>query len=337
MKKTLKIFAAILTVLVLAFFALASHLVPSQQPNRDASYRSRIARIWPEALVRSEAFNPVFLGRDWWVKTIQALFDNPFMKDGPYVAAYPASATNPATAVIVIPGGGYAMRSEKSEGQDIAYWLNDHCIAAFVLNYRLQRHPAPLADALRAIQFIRHNYKKYNIDPDKIGVMGFSAGGHLAATASTLYAQKFTSVNDDISQISARPDFSVLAYSVIDFKQFVNQGSLDNLLGASPSDELKQLLSPARQVTAETPPAFVWTSKEDARVMYQNSELYAKALADHGVHNELHLFAAGRHGSALAQDEEFAKAWPDLMLSWLHRENLLLNSGTSCHPSHGAG
>ena len=224
-------------------------------------------------------------------------------------------AAKPTAAVLILPGGGYFFRSEQYEGMDIAEWLNTQGIAAFVLNYRLKQYPAPLDDTQMALRVLRRNADLYNIDPKRLGIMGFSAGGHLAALASTLYDEGDVANPDPLRQQSSRPDFSVLAYAIVSFSDPLNAGVRENLLGDAPEPALIDLLSAEQQVTSATPPAFIWTAKTDSVVPFENSIAYEQALLAAGVPVETHLYPEGRHGSALAQDEVYARVWPDQCLA----------------------
>ena len=244
-------------------------------------------------------------------------FYNVFLETGPYLLTYPVVAAKPTAAVLILPGGGYFFRSEQYEGMDIAEWLNAQGIAAFVLNYRLKQYPAPLDDTQMALRVLRRNAGLYNLDPERLGVMGFSAGGHLAALASTLYDEGDATSLDPLRQQSSRPDFSVLAYAIVSFSEPLQAGVRANLLGDAPEPALIDLLSAEQQVTSATPPAFIWTAKTDSVVPFENSIAYEQALLAAGVPVETHLYPEGRHGSALAQDEVYARVWPQQWLTWL--------------------
>lgn len=202
-------------------------------------------------------------------------------------------------AVLVLPGGGYGLCSNQ-EGAPVAAWLNSIGISAFVLDYRVapSEHPAPYHDARRAIQYIRYHAEEFNIDPDRIGVIGFSAGGHLAATLSNLYDVKNELVDDEIERVSARPDLSVLCYPVISSGEFAHTGSFDNLTGANA--QLRDELSMENVVHAETPKTFIWHTAVDGAVVVQNTYLYASALAGHSIPHEVHVYPYGGHGLGLA-------------------------------------
>lgn len=231
------------------------------------------------------------------------------------------------TAVIIFPGGGYGHLSEIKEGSACAEWLNEFGVTAFVLKYRvapLSQHPAPLMDAQRAIRIVRMNASKWDIKPDRIGVWGFSAGGHLAATAGTHFDLGNADSKDDIERISCRPDFMILAYPVItmDIKgvdsKYSHSGTRRNLIGENPSDDLVYELSNEKHVNSSTPPAFIFTTDEDKSVPSENSVLFYLALKKAEVPAELHIYRTGSHGLGLAQQNPLLKSWPDLLQSWLN-------------------
>ncbi len=228
-------------------------------------------------------------------------------------------------AVLVLPGGGYSFCSDQ-EGDPVAGWLNGLGVSAFVLDYSVApaRHPQPLLDARRAMQFIRANAEKYKIDPNRVGVIGFSAGGHLAASLSNLYGDKFEVPSDDLETISARPDLCILSYPVISWGEFCHQGSLDNLLGTDPDPELVEKTSMENAVHADTPPTFIWHTAEDLGVPVENSYLYAMALQKHGIPHELHVYPKGNHGLGLAtlwtRRHPHVGQWRQACESWLFQE-----------------
>jgi acetyl esterase/lipase len=222
--------------------------------------------------------------------------------------------------VLVCPGGGYSILAAEHEGSDLAVWFQQRGIAAFVLKYRLPnpaamttQHEVPLMDAMQAMKLIRQNAAKYKIEANKLGVMGFSAGGHLAATLSTHF-NKGAGASE-----AARPDFSILLYPVITFNSsLAHGGSRDNLLGAAKSDELIRYYSNELQVDATTPPAFLVHAQDDTGVPVENSIEYYLALRKNKVPAELHLYPRGGHGFALRTDGKGSVAsWPLAMENWL--------------------
>jgi len=225
-------------------------------------------------------------------------------------------------AVLICPGGGYANLAFNHEGNAIAKWLNDNGIAGIILKYRLpsdlimkEKSVGPLQDAQEAMRIIRRNAKKWNIDPRKVGVIGFSAGGHLASTLSTHFAEKVYEPKDTTS---ARPDFSILLYPVITMDaSFTHAGSRRNLIGDNPSEETIRHFSNELQIKAETPPAFLVHSGDDNGVPVKNSIVYYEGLLRYKIPSELHIFQKGGHGYGLAENRGTHSAWPELCISWL--------------------
>ncbi len=230
----------------------------------------------------------------------------------------PDAGAGRRAAVVVCPGGGYAHRAAH-EGEPVARWLNGLGVTAFVLHYRVApyRHPVPLLDAQRAIRYVRHHADEWAIDPNRVGILGFSAGGHLAATVATHFDAGSAQHEDPIERQSCRPNAVVLCYPVISFEEYRHAGSMRNLLGDDPPEALRRALSNHRQVTAETPPAFLWHTAEDAGVPVENSLLFAAALSRCKVPFELHVFPHGRHGLGLASGDPHAGAWTALCATWL--------------------
>lgn len=235
----------------------------------------------------------------------------------PTITPYTIESPSPSGCVIVCPGGGYGHRAEH-EGEPVARALNDRDIAACVCNYRVApyRHPYPLLDAQRAIRWVRAHAGELNVAPEAVGILGFSAGGHLASTAGTHY-DAGRSDGDEIDRQSSRPDAMVLCYPVITFGEFGHRGSMKNLLGEDPPETLVQALSNETQVTADTPPSFLWHTADDSGVPVENSLLFAQALSLHGVPYELHVYRSGRHGLGLAGEFAHVATWIDLCAEWL--------------------
>jgi acetyl esterase/lipase len=231
------------------------------------------------------------------------------------------------TGVIVCPGGGYGALASNHEGRQVANWLNSLGIAAFVLEYRLgprYHHPIELGDAQRAIRLVRGHASAYGVTPDRLGVMGFSAGGHLAATTGTHFDNGNAADPDPMQRASSRPDFLVLGYPVISFTTpYTHQGSLRNLLGDNPDPKLTQSLSAELQVTPETPPTFLFHTTEDKTVPVENSVLFYLALRKAGVAAEMHIFERGPHGVGLALRDPALALWPELLANWFRMRGLL--------------
>lgn len=242
--------------------------------------------------------------------------------------AYPVPAGQPASglAVLVCPGGGYRNLAFDKEGTDVARFLNSFGCAAFVLKYPMpgsaekpgfQPH-APLRAAQRALRLIRARAAEYRVRPDRIGVMGFSAGGHLAATASTCFQENVES-DAALAGFSCRPDFSLLIYPVIALHgKMAHLGSARNLLGESPDPELLRRFSPAERVDGTTPSAFLVQTQDDG-VSVDNSLLYYTALCRAGVKAEMHLYQEGGHGYGMRRRGLPVDAWPQRLQEWLTR------------------
>jgi acetyl esterase/lipase len=244
-------------------------------------------------------------------------------KDKPTLTLLPASPdNNSGAAVIICPGGGYGGVMMTYEGEDAGRWLNTKGVSAFVLNYRHAgrgyHEPAPLDDVQRAIRSVRSRAAEWKIDPKKIGVMGFSAGGHLASTAGTHFDAGRKEAGDPIDQQSSRPDFMILVYPVVTMTTpLTHGGSRNNLLGPNPDEKLVDKYSNEKQVTAETPPAFIVASTADNVVPAENSVYFYLALRQAKVPAELHVFEKGNHGFGLAQKYKTVGAWPNLCYEWL--------------------
>jgi acetyl esterase/lipase len=235
----------------------------------------------------------------------------------PYLA--PAGA-RPATAVIVCPGGGYNRLAADHEGRAVAEWLNSIGVSAFVLKYRLKEygHPAPLRDVLRAVRLLRSGPDRWGIAPDRIGVLGFSAGGHLAASAGTLFGEADGRTGAPLDAVSARPDFMVLVYPVIRLiGPDAHTGSGKSLLGANATPEMLERYSLDTRVTKDTPPAFLVHGGTDTAVPPENSVLFYLALRRAGVPAEMHLYREGAHGIGLRPGNGPMSDWPKRCAEWM--------------------
>lgn len=229
------------------------------------------------------------------------------------------------TAVIICPGGGYGVLATEHEGQQVAEKLNTAGITAFVLKYRLPttagaafKHPVPLSDALRAIQWVRYHADDYMLDPGRIGIMGFSAGGHLAASAGTLYA-KYSFGSDAIARVSSRPDFMALCYAVISTNKAFAHGCVRHLLDPGYSPQQLAELSCELNVNAQTPPTFLMHAMDDRGVLPQNSVAMHAALQAQGVPAELKLYANGGHGFGLGNPKLDSGQWSDSFIDWVYK------------------
>jgi len=242
-------------------------------------------------------------------------------EDTPTIAAFIPASNPTRTAVVIAPGGGYQHLSMVKEGSDVAQWLNARGVAAFVLRYRLgmkYHSPIELDDAKRAVRTVRANAAKYGIAPDHIGMWGFSAGGHLAASAGTMFDAGDANAADPIERESSRPDFLVLAYPVITMLDpYAHKGSRLYLLGENPTQAEEEEMSPELHVTPETPPTFLFSTTDDHTVPVMNSVIFYSALVKAGVPAEMHLFQHGSHGSGLATTNPQLSIWPDLLLKWM--------------------
>jgi len=242
--------------------------------------------------------------------------------DKPTLTVYLPMVPNPTrTGVVVAPGGSYTHLSMQKEGEDIALWLNARGVAAFVLKYRLgptYHHPIELGDAQRAIRTVRANAAQYGIAADHVGMWGFSAGGHLTATAGTMFDMGNAAATDVIERQGSRPDFLILAYPVITMQApYVHAGSKKYLLGDEPDPALVDRMSAETQVTAQTPPTFLFATEDDQTVPVLNSVMFYSALVKAGVPVEMHLFQHGAHGAGLAMANPQLKVWPELLLKWM--------------------
>jgi len=299
--------AAILALWAIPVMGQTGKDGPAGTWNEDASADTKVLRLWeraaPGALGDAEEDRPSL--------TMYA----PFM--GKTVTA----------AVIVIPGGGYGWLATNHEGRQVANWFNAMGITAFVLRYRLgpkYHHPVELGDAQRAIRLVRARAKEFNVLPDKIGILGFSAGGHLASTAETHFDRGNASAADSIDRVSSRPDFVILAYPVISFvAEYAHAGSAENLLGKNADRALLKSLSNEFNVTAETPPTFLWSSSTDKTVPPQNSVAFYLALQKAGVSAELHVFADAPHGVGLDLRDPSVGMWGRLATEWMRGQRIL--------------
>ncbi|MFO0881207.1 MAG: alpha/beta hydrolase, partial [Gemmataceae bacterium] len=248
--------------------------------------------------------------------------------DQPVVTIYrPAFDRQIPTAILVVPGGGYGGLALSHEGKEIAEWLTARGITAFVLEYRLgprYRHPTPLLDAQRGLRLIRSQAKDLGIDPNRIGIWGFSAGGHLTSTVCTKFDAGKPDSTDPIDRLSSRPDFAILCYPVIRLDPpHAHMGSRRNLLGDRPDEKLVQSLCNDTQVTKDTPPTFIFHTRADKAVPVQNGELYHAALVKAGVPARLVIYDGGPHGVGLGKRHPEVKDWPNKLETWLKERKLL--------------
>jgi acetyl esterase/lipase len=249
--------------------------------------------------------------------------------DKPTLIAYPAAAEkNVGTAVIVCPGGAYGHLSLVNEGSGIAKWLNSLGVTAMVLKYRHAgggyHYPAPLQDAQQAIRYVRAHAADWKLNPARIGIMGFSAGGHLASTTGTHFDAGDPKSDDPVERASCRPDFMILCYPVISMtSEFTHKGSRKNLLGDNPDPALAEQLSNEKQVTAETPSAFIFQTNADTTVPAENSVEFYLALRKAKVPAEMHIYQEGKHGVGMGGSDPVLRTWTERAADWLKVRGLL--------------
>ncbi len=235
--------------------------------------------------------------------------------------------TATGSGVVIFPGGGYGHLAMEHEGYDVAKRFNEMGLAAFVVKYRHGKqygHPVPLLDARRAIRMVKHRSQEWNVNPESIGVIGFSAGGHLASTAGTLFEEGNPNDQDPIEKMSSRPEFMVLVYTVISMtEEITHQGSRNNLLGENPNSALVDSLSTEKQVSSNTPPTFLIHTSNDGAVPVENSLVFYQALKKVGVPAEMHIFEEGPHGFGLAEDNPLLSGWMNQLQSWFKHRNII--------------
>lgn len=282
-----------------------------------ADSRANLIPLWPEGIPNAKNLGPEQVDERGFITNISE----------PTLEVFAAAVDRPnGTAVIVCPGGGYRGLSRLREGVQYANWLSHLGITAFVLTNRVGEfgHPAPLQDVLRAVRIVRSRAAEFKIDPTRIGVMGSSAGGHLTASAGTLYDHAHGKTGAALDAVSARPDFLILMYPVITLDDpHAHVGSRELLLGKNPSPELLQLLSVEKQVTAQTPPTLLIHTQEDKTVPIENSILFFQALTRAGVPAEFYAFERGEHGMGMRDALGTASDWPKRAEEWLHARGLL--------------
>lgn len=243
----------------------------------------------------------------------------------PTIEVYlPAKSNANGKAMLIFPGGGYGMLAYDWEGIDIAKFLNAKGIAGIVVKYRLpssksqkDKHHVPLIDAQRAVRMVRSKAPEFHVDPAKIGILGFSAGGHLASTLGTHFEEKVYEPIDAVDQQSARPDFMALGYPVISFGEMTHGGSKKNLIGENPNMEMVDYFSNEKQVDENTPPTFLFHATDDTAVPVENSLLFYQALKNHGVSATMHIYPKGGHGFSLARKDQHLRGWTERMFEWM--------------------
>lgn len=236
----------------------------------------------------------------------------------PHMELHRLETDKPLGAVLVCPGGGYSHRAPH-EGAPIARRFNEMRLHAFVVHYSVspKRHPRPIRDVSRAMRLIRHNAEAWQVSPDHVAVLGFSAGGHLAGSLAVHFEKDFCRGDRPLDQVSNRPDALVMCYAVVSSGEHTHRGAFNNLLGEDATQEMRDFMSLDRQVTEKTPPAFLWHTFEDAGVPVENALLFAQALRRHGTPFELHVYPKGRHGLGLSADDPHVASWSSLCGQWL--------------------
>lgn len=247
-------------------------------------------------------------------------------QETPRLTPYLVDGKGPFPVIIVCPGGGYTHHADH-EGEPVARWLNKIGISVIVLHYRIapHHHPAPLDDAQTTIRMVRANAKEWNIDPNRVGILGFSAGGHLASSAGTLFEEGDELAEKEIRRYSSRPDLMILCYPVITMAspQYAHEGSKFHLLGEQPSLSLVQKMSTDKQVTKNTPPTFLWHTADDETVSVENSLMFARSLGKYDIPYALHIFESGKHGLGLAEDSPEVNLWSKLCEEWLKNRKFI--------------
>lgn len=296
------------TILIFMFSSMTSY---SQE---------KVHKIWKSGIpgsIKNDSYKEEITDNNGWIRLSK-------VTDPTITVFLPEKQKSKTPAVLICPGGGYSRLAYDHEGNEVAKWLNKQGVAGILLKYRLpsddimeDKKIGPLQDAQQAMRVIRENAEDWNIDPSKVGVMGFSAGGHLAASLTTLYDKP---VYDYQGDFSARPDFSILVYGVLSMQDsLTHKGSQINLLGQNPSQELIHDFSTELQIDKNTPPCFLIHSSDDGAVNYLNSIYFYEALIKHGVRSEMHIYDSGGHGYGLATRKDGPKDWPRNLSLWLKK------------------
>lgn len=276
--------------------------------------------LWPPDHAANAGDEPAYTGTPQWMERVtRSPAITPFL---------PAPDKRGGAAVVICPGGGYGGLAMDHEGLQVAAWMQVRGIAGIVLRYRCgggkNQQPVPLEDAQRAIRLVRNHAAEWGVDPERVGILGFSAGGHLASTAATMFDDGDATSEDSIEQQSSRPSFAVLVYPVISMQDDVGHGgSRNNLLGPEPSEELKERWSTNLQVTANTPPTFLVHASDDEGVLVKNSLLFYEALVAHHVPAELHVYEVGGHGFGMLRGDRPADRWPEQLEPWLKSHGMV--------------
>lgn len=309
-----------ITILLISSSVFASNFFGTDGKKLENIENRSVISIWPPC---TAGIDPTIPEK---VKSCGKRFFNIY---NPNITVYLPEKSN-GTAVILCAGGGYQYIATGIEGEPVAKKLIESGITVFVLKYRLPtttganfKHPVPLSDALRAIQLTRYYADRFHVDPDKIGIMGFSAGGHLAASAATLF-DSYHFGNDSISMASARPDFMCLMYPVITIQPGQSHGCIWSLLKNKEDPLTIEELSNERNVTSKTPPAFIVHARDDKSVNIQNSIFMYDSLKEHHVPSVLKLYEQGGHGFGMGRQGTDSEQWIAEFVEWLHKMNLIL-------------
>lgn len=274
-------------------------------------------KVWPNGAPSSNG-----------ITTPEEVFDGKRVRNVSEAEIYvylPKQGVNTGAAVVICPGGGYAMEAMDHEGYDMAEWLVQQGVAGIVLKYRLPNghHEVPLNDVQRAIRIVRQKAMEWGIKPSKIGIAGSSAGGHLASTAGTKFDLGNPDATDPLEKISCRPDFMLLLYPVISFNEaFGHMGSRNNLIGAGNKWELVERYSNELHVTAQTPPTFLVLADDDNAVPPRNSIEFYSALKKFNIPAEMHIFRSGGHGFGMNKINKPVDQWPNLFAQWMKAQGI---------------
>jgi acetyl esterase/lipase len=275
--------------------------------------------LWPEGHTANQGDEPKTVDSPEWTERVT--------KSPTLTFFLPEAGKRNGTAIVICPGGGYSGLAMQKEGLEVAEWARSKGMVGVVLRYRCgggkNQQPVPLDDAKRAIRTVRAKAEKLGVDPNRIGILGFSAGGHLASTAATMF-EEGAHTEDPIDQLSSRPDFAALVYPVVTLvDESMHRGSRNNLLGPDASEELAAEWSTERRVTEKTPPTFLVHAGDDKGVPVKNSLLFYEALVAHGVPAELHVYEVGGHGFGMFRGDRPADKWPEQLHRWMKQRGII--------------
>lgn len=285
------------------------------------SSQENIISIWEDSIPNSKKSDEV----EVYPKAKSGIYKIAQIQNPTLEVFEPAKPNKNGKSVIICPGGGYHSVAYDWEGTDVAKWFNSIGVTAFVLKYRMPNsasvkvsYEAPLQDAQRAIRYVRENSDAYGIEKNKIGIMGFSAGGHLASTLGTQFDKTNNFKESDLDLVSAKPDFMILVYPVVTMKEdFTHKGSRKSLLGTNPTSKLVTQFSNELQVTSETPTTFIVHASDDKAVPVENSLQLYKSLNDHNIETEMHIYPYGGHGFGMAIHRGRLQTWTNRLEEWL--------------------